>query len=401
MNNLFALLGCVVLLSAPISHSKYQRAVAGVAAGQNYVAIDETIWSHARSDLGDLRLVAADAEIPYTLAVQRGSFEQDRRELKVFQQALVQGKTQFLIDMSGLAEYDHVQLKLDTKDFVAHALIEGQDEPHARTWSNLGSTILYDLSRDHLGSNMVVRIPRSTYRYLRLTIDGPISPRDVQGAVSEMAEEHLAVWRDVSATPAQSQSGKDTVFNFSVPKDIAVERVTFAVAPEATNFWREVEIRDEKDAWLGSGEIERVHMVRGGEKIDTEQLDVRLSENGHEKFRVIVHNGDDRPLNFTDAQLQQLERRVYFEVPAPEALVLYYGDEDLNSPAYDYSRLFLQAKNATAATLGPESANPGFTTRPDRRPWSERHPAILWIAIVAAVLGLGSVALRSMRTAQA
>jgi hypothetical protein len=400
MNNLFALLGFVVLLSAPISHSKYQRAVAGVAVGQNYVAVDQTIWNHARSDLGDLRLVAADAEIPYTVAVQQGSFEQNRRELKVFQQASAQGKTQFLIDMSGLAEYDHVQLKLDTRDFVAHALVEGQDDPHARTWSNVGSTILYDLSRDHLGSNMMVRIPRSTYRYLRLTIDGPVSPRDVQGANSEMAEEHPAVWRDVSATSTQTQSGKDTVFNFSVPKDIAIERVMF-VAPGATNFWREVEIRDDKDAWLGSGEIERVHMVRGGQKIDTEHLDVRLSENGHEKFRLIVHNRDDRPLNFTGAQLQQLERRVYFEVPAPQSLLLYYGDEDLSAPAYDYSRIFQQANNATAATFGPEIANPGFTTRPDRRPWSERHPAILWIAIVAAVLGLGSVALRSMRTAQA
>jgi hypothetical protein len=51
--------------------------------------------------------------------------------------------------------------------------------------------------------------------------------------------------------------------------------------------------------------------------------------------------------------------------------------------------------------LGPESANAGYVGRPDDRPWSERHPVVLWIAIVAAVLGLSAIAFRSMRTATA
>jgi len=33
------------------------------------------------------------------------------------------------------------------------------------------------------------------------------------------------------------------------------------------------------------------------------------------------------------------------------------------------------------------------------RPWSERHPAVLWLAIVLAVIVLGAMALHSMRTA--
>lgn len=401
MNNVFALLSIIVLLSPSVSHSKYQRAVQVSAPGQNYVAIDESTWRHARSDLGDLRLISGDAEVPYAIAVQRGSFEQDRKELSVLQQASIQGKTQFLIDMSGLAEYDHVQLNLATRNFVAHAHIEGQDDPHARTWAGLGNTILYDLSRENLGSNTMLRIPRATYRYLRVTIDGPVAPREIEGAVSERAEENPAVWRDVSASPTQAQVGKDTVFSFSVPDSIPVERVTFQIAASGSNFRREVEIRDEKDGWIGSGEIERVHMIRAGQKIDSEQQTVTLSANGHNTFKVIVHNGDDRPLKFTGIRLQQLERRAYFDVPAPTQLVLYYGDEKLNPPVYDYAKLFQQTKNGVAAQLGPENSNTAFAERPDDRPWSDRHPAVLWIAIVAAVLGLGTVALRSMRTTTA
>jgi hypothetical protein len=66
---------------------------------------------------------------------------------------------------------------------------------------------------------------------------------------------------------------------------------------------------------------------------------------------------------------------------------------------YDYAKLFQEEKNAVGAKLGAETANTAYTGRPDERPWSERHPAVLWIALVAAVLALGALALRSMKTA--
>jgi len=402
MKMLFATLASLLLLASSASHSKYQRSVQISTAGQNYLAVDETVWNHARRDLSDLRLTSGDVETPYAFVVERGSSEEQRTELAVLQQAKVGGKTQFLIDMSGLAEYDHVQLRFATRNFVAHAQVEGADDPHGRAWAGLGSTILYDLSHENLGSNTMLRLPRATYKYLRVTIDGPVAPSDVQGATSQMAEEHPEVWRGVNSTPTQAQSGKDTVFTFTVSENIPVERVTFSVNPlPQTNFRRDVEIRDEKDNSLGSGEVERVHMVRGGRKIDSEQYNLSFSGIGHTTIKVIVHNGDDRPLNFAGARLEQWERRLYFDSGGPTQLTLYYGDEKLSAPVYDYAKLFPHAKNPLAATLGPETANAAYSERPDERPWSERHPAVLWIAIIAAVLGLGAIALRSMRTATA
>ncbi len=118
-------------------------------------------------------------------------------------------------------------------------------------------------------------------------------------------------------------------------------------------------------------------------------------------MRSIVFNGDDPPLKLRGARLQQHERRVYFDGPASGPLTLYYGDEKLESPVYDYAKLFQQEKNAAPVQLGAEEGNSAYSGRPDERPWTERHPAVLWIAIVAAVLILGAVALRSMKTAAA
>ena len=58
-----------------------------------------------------------------------------------------------------------------------------------------------------------------------------------------------------------------------------------------------------------------------------------------------------------------------------------------------------EGKDADQVALNAEEANSAYSGRPDSRPWSERHPAVLWTAIVAAVLILGAVAVRSLKTA--
>jgi hypothetical protein len=77
---------------------------------------------------------------------------------------------------------------------------------------------------------------------------------------------------------------------------------------------------------------------------------------------------------------------------------VYYGDEKLGAPEYDYAKLFQKDAQVDAVALHPEVNNSGYVARPDERPWSEQHPALLWVAILAAVVILGAVALRSLQT---
>jgi len=393
------LIAIILLAGSSISYFKYERPVQLSGSGQQYVTIDEAIWQHARADLGDLRLYAGSTEVPYSLVTERGTLEQERKDLPVLQQSTVAGKTQFLVDMSALVEYDHVNLKLSAKNFVARADAEGADDPHAQRWATLGDSILYDLSKENLGSSTVIRLPRTTYKYLRITIDGSVKPDEIQGAMSERKEEHPPVWRAVSRGPREEQKEKDTIFTFEMSEKVPTERVHFDVAPAQQNFRRQAEIRNEKDDSLGSGEIERIHMVRAGQKIDSENGDITFSAHGQRIIRVIVHNGDDQPLKLTGVRLEQLERRLYFDAPAQRQVKLYYGDEKLEPPVYDYAKLFQREPTAAAAQLGGETMNLAFTARPDDRPWSERHPVVLWITIVGAVVVLGMIALKSMRTA--
>jgi len=415
MTRIAHVLSTVLMVAASVSYFKYQRPVQSSNAGQQYITVDDGIWQHARPDLGDLRLYSGQTEVPYALVTERGGTEHERKSVPVFQQSTVQGKTQFLVDMSGLTDYDHVQLKLNTRNFVAHAQVEGADNVHAPHWAGLGDSILYDLSREHLGSNTMLRLPRTSYRYLRVTIDGPVKPDDVLGASSEQRAEHKPVWREVGnesqigSTDAgqirwengryEPQSGKDTILLFHVPDNVPVERVVFDVDAAQPNFRREIRIQNDKGDWLGSGEIDRVHIVRGGEKIDSDDHAVNVSIPSGKTLAVIVANGDDPPLKIRNAHLEQQERRIYFDAAGAASLMLYYGDEKLNRPVYDYAKFFQQQPEAVQAQLGVEQQNAAYAGRPDDRPWSDRHPAVLWTAIIGAMVVLGGLALKSMRSA--
>ncbi len=400
MKGVLALLALFVFAGPSVSYFKYQRPLQSSGAGQHYAVIDEKIWEHARADLGDLRLYSGQTETPYALAVERGALHSESRDVRVLQPGRIGGKTQFFLDMAGLSEYDHVDIKLAAKDYVAHARIEGHDDIHAPRWTDLGGTIFYDLSHENLGGNSTLRLPLTTYKFLRVTIDGPVQPKDIEGASASVREEEKAVWRDVSRGMEPALQGRDTVLTFAVTPNVPIERIVFTIGPSQPNFRRPVEIQNDKKQWLGSGELSRIHMNRLGQRIDSEQSDIELSAAGQSVIKVIIHNGDDQPLKITEARLQQLERRIYFDAgPPASAPALYYGDEKLGGPEYDYAKLFQKDAKASGTQLGPEIWNTAYTGRPDERPWSEKHPAVLWAAIVAAVVVLGAIAIRSLKAA--
>ena len=400
MKMALGMLATLLAAGTSIPYFKYQRQVQPPGSGgQHYFVVDETVWQHARPDLSDLRLYSAGKEVPCSLRIESGGSETEQKEYRVLQPATVAGRTQFLLDMSEVAEYDRVELKLTTKNYVAHARVEGQDDPHGGSWAALGTTTLYDLSDEKLGHNSTLQIPLSTYKYLRVTIDGSVKPSDVHSGTAGITRASKAVWQTISDGPHQAQLAKDTVVTFSVPENVPIERIVFEIDPAQGNFQREIELQGDKDQYLGSGEISRVHIQRNGKKIDVEKTSLEIGTAGQQTLKAIIHNGDDQPLKITDANLQQYDRRIYFDSVLGAEYTLYYGDKKLGAPVYDYAKLFQKDAGASQAALGSEEMNAAYTGRPDDRPWSERHPAVLWATIVAAVLVLGAIALKSIRKA--
>ena len=178
-----------------------------------------------------------------------------------------------------------------------------------------------------------------------------------------------------------------------------MDRVRFQVDPRQVNFRRAVAVSDANDHHYGaSGEITRVRMNRAG-------TTVRLGRDGcadRRRFRPAEDyawtTGTIPPLAISAVQLLSVERRIYFDPQGKSQLKLYYGDAKLDSPVYDYARFFKADPAAAKAELGPGTHNPAYTGRPDDRPWSERHKAVMWLAMLLAVVVLAALAIRGLKT---
>jgi hypothetical protein len=133
--------------------------------------------------------------------------------------------------------------------------------------------------------------------------------------------------------------------------------------------------------------------------VTSEDLAVSVFAKPTSGLTITVDNGDNPPLQLTSVQPLSIERRVYFDPQGKTTLKLYYGDEKLSAPVYDYARFFHLDESAAPASLGPGARNDAYTARPDERPWSDRYPALLWAAMLLAVAALAAVAIRGLKQA--
>jgi hypothetical protein len=234
----------------------------------------------------------------------------------------------------------------------------------------------------------------------------------VTGAEIPPSREAQTVFTTVAETTQIRQENGNTIAEFAVPAHLPVERIRFELDPsDKSNFSRNVHataqgveragsrIRAESEAFDGT--ISRVRLKAGGKEIREESLTVSetLASNGQTPatLSVAVENGDDKPLAIRAVKLEMRERKICFDAPAAP-LTMYYGDPKLSSPRYDYSRLFEPAEVSAVARLQPETANPSYVARAEQaRPLTERHPEILWVALLAVVSVLGVVAFRSAK----
>ncbi len=373
-----------------------ERAISiGQPDRQNYFAVDAELWAHARPDLADLRIYAGKREIPYAIATQQGSAQSRESDARVFNVGSTEGATVFTIDTSGASDYNRVTLDLDAQDFITRATVDGFEQPGAAVL-RLGTFTIYDFSREQLGKSSTVKLPDSSFRYLRVNLPG-ILPRQLRGARVSYYQETKTIWTELPVRPNIIQSGARTVIAWEQPKNAPLDRIVLAVDPRHLNFRRSIALQDGAGQTIGRGQVSRIHLERGGKVVDSEDLALVVPGVRSPSYRLLIENGDDPALDVTGLRALSVERRVYLDPHGESSLQLYYGDPELGPPTYDFAKLFQQDPAAVVALLGPGVHNAAYTGRPDERPWSERHVIVLWTVLVIAVVGLGAVALRSLR----
>jgi hypothetical protein len=385
---------------------RYTRDIAISQPGkQNYLVVDAAVWAHARASLSDVRLYHRqddrendrendrEVQVPYALSEEQASSSTQVRDARILNLGVRSGRTEFDLDVGDGAEYNHVQLRVKATNFVATATAEGHDAV-VGTGRKLSTSTLYDFSREGLGNNFELHIPLSTFRYLHVSITPAIFPREITGASTSVDRESRAKWIPAGQCHSPEQVVRTTRIDCDLDPGVPVGRVLFTVSADVINFRRTVSVSDSQGIQLCRGSISRIRMKSGAKEVVTEDLALSSCPIKAHQVVVEIEDGDNTHLQVERAEPQSLERRIYFDPAGKTAVRLYYGDEKLSPPEYDYANFFHKESDAVEAVAGAEITNPDYTRRPDERPWSERHKWVLWGSLLLAVVVLALLALK-------
>jgi len=399
---------------------QFQRALQPPAAarGQACAVLDAAVFAHSAGRLNDLRIYSAGHEVPFaqTTSGELGQQEEPARVMNLGRQ----GK-EIVFDLAmPQRAYTEIVLDLDGRDFYATAKISGMSAIGAPK-TDLGQVALFDLRSQGLSRSTTLPLQESSFALLHVELTvtpapggdaKSLGPEIVRGASVPPSREAQTLYTTVATTSTFTTKGRESLASLSVPAHVPVERVSFALQPEfAKNFSREVRVKahsstteDSAAAETIPGEIQRVRLPIDafGRAVDNEQMSIEalIAANlrSDATIDVAIENGDDAPLPLRTVLLQMRQRKICFDAEPGAAYVLRYGDAaPVRAPVYDYAHLFQASATAAPVAMAAEMPNPDFRRETPKQPYNDRHPELLWVALLLVIAVLGTIALHNAR----
>jgi hypothetical protein len=368
------------------------------------VELPRDLLAHSANHLADLRLLDdRGKEVPYVLYVDRGGDPVIRSSTaKLRENSFVPGQfTQVVLEVQTDALF-HNTVRIDTpeSDFINWVEVAASDD--ARLWRIVKARApISRFRKENLEGSQTIHYSENASRFLRLRIFESARQFPVTGAAiltydtrqpARLPVPVPAAFQLDSSAPANLTRWSADLSTDQLP---VTQLVFSTIQPE---FYRAVRILTSADGkeWrtICGGEIFRYKV---GEKLE-ESLRVSFPENwGGRYWRVEILNGNDAPLTETTLSLNMIPRFVFFQPAEGRSYRMIYGNAAAVAPQYDLSRIFhFQGKPSGSIVIaGPEEGTSNYA---DPRPYTERHPNILWSALGVAVILLAYAAFRALRT---
>jgi hypothetical protein len=371
-------------------------------AGPAEIVIPADLFVHSENGLADLRLIDQHgSEVPYQLYVEKDPTSLIHSGSPIIHEnSFVPGKfTQIVLEVAK-NPYFHNTLKIETPEpeFMNWVEVAVSDDTHLWRIVNPRAPI-YRFRRQGLDGNQTIYYPDASARFLRVRIGEPAHQFPVTAAQilcyytreSDRSTIPAKLVTDPSPTPEVTRWTADLEAN-SIP---VTESDFTTSTPE---FFRAVRILSSSDGkeWEteSQGEIYRYKLANKTE----ESLRVRFAETlGARFWRLEILNGNDTPLSAVTPSLIMTPRRIFFQPVPGQSYRLIYGNRKTTVPQYDLQKIWTYKGKPAALIIkpGPEESTENYA---DPRPFTERHPNLLWIALGIAIVLLGYAALRALRT---
>jgi hypothetical protein len=407
---LFALILSATIAAADLPPGKWATArpitlPAGFQAGMAYLPLDEQ--AIAVDSTSEYRIVQGGAvEVPYRMILENG-------EVLSY---VVPSKVVHWAEMPSGGKPDIIQLTLDL----------GPDKPPANaislhlTGDKFQATAQVFQAQDptkvgirhaegavfHWGAGFArtwVEFEPTTERYLRLDLkkdQGALPRLDAVDVVYRVPIPQRLVEIPARLVRTEDRNPKQTILqldpgmrvrdlaevSFEIKDPLFDRPLTVEAAPKAPAAGQHPQYTG-----LSYGRLTRTKPSPAA-VLALETIPARL-------LRIVMDNGDDRPLDITGVRLWREQRGLIFNAHPGANYELRYGRKNAPEPVYDLAKLplTLPPDQLPRATLAPARALP--LAPPPPPPWSETHRPLFWAILITVVLLLLLVIVRAMRKA--
>lgn len=423
--------------------------VRGPATAEEIIAftLDSDVYAAVRGGLPDLRILdvsraGAPAEVPYQIQpeVEQGK-ERMRRTLPSEILALQENENNIEIRLrlpKNSPAADGFQFNTPLKDFERKVQVAGSAD--GENWTPLTSDgLIFDYSRYMDVSNHDVAVPANNFRQFKITIADVTDQRESpykeltrtmrEGRESQRVErteiqsralrinridmihyveqEYVerakkAEYPVVEFKPHQDAQKKQTIIEVVTRRQPLTR---FTIDTSSRNFSRRsavqvpmtvrgrAALQPDRTEWstIGSATIHKLQF-RG---FNRQQLTIDFPESREEKYRIVIDNEDNPPLDIEGVKAEGNVYRLVFLAPEGKSYRVFYGSETAEAPRYEAAAVLGalgKGFQPVYVLLGRETENAAFAGEPDfllRRLLNNWIFLGAAIALMVAVLGWG------------
>lgn len=394
------------------------------SAGFVALPVSPEIFDRSQPSLNDLRITdSAGHLIPHIIKWGKTSDTEQAEWLPVKLINPVYQPNQYsrvTLDFGKTQEKNRLRVHASGQNFRRRATVEASSD--SQKWEMLAENQwLFDISLPGKEFRVdTMDIPANNFRYLRITLmNMPDDPRrvDIESAeaclVTKTGEKSLAPVL-VKITAAQvDEKTHESIWEFDTGyRNQPLWSATFQFSDGFFHRGFELSgrnsLKEKQTVRTETGPAERATDVpwqsgaqgvlyRIKEKAQTsEHLNVEGLSLPCRYLQLRIFNADSPPLTLTTCTLTRRTASVIFETGPGRSLTLYGGNPGCGGPSYDLAASIRTLEDAQlpAANAGP--ATP-ITAAPRPAPWTERHAALIWAALLVAVAGMLFLVFRNLK----
>ncbi len=398
------------------------------------LSLPAPVLDRCRPDHADLRLIDAQgAEVPWVSRRSEGEVKEiPWVSATLLNRTFIPGRsTTITADFGRKLAKDAVRVKTAGVNFRRETLVESSDDGVIFRRVREGALLFRVTSGDRTEYERdVVTVPLNDQRFLRVTVfsdAGETAPVEFVAieAPARPRSQIVPARVEIVATPGVSVTQDSEHHLTRIELDLAYRRLTLeklALIFDDPNFFRRVTLegRDtlthversprEEGKWVEKTVETPWESRRGGAIFrytagDKEDASTTLPLDGvsDRYLRLTIYNADNPPLKFIAATVTRYLVLVQFPATSPGPWTLYFGNDNAMMPGYDLAHFAkrLETEGMVPGVVGEARDNPLYSATGAGLPWTERHPAILWGALVAVGLVLAVIILRQAKALKA